>query len=454
MNILLVEDKDSLRKMLKTALTGAGYSVETASRGDNAIELIKSRQYHLILSDLKLPGADGLEILKASMELHPSPSVIILTAFGTIEQAVEAIKRGASDFLAKPVDLDHLFVVVERALKRQQLMMENILLKEEYESKFGFPVIVGESDAIKETVETVKKAARTGATVLLEGESGTGKELFARAVHCLSDRVDQPFVAINCAAIPENLLENELFGHEKGAYTGAVDRKIGKFELAGKGTLFFDEISELNLSIQSKVLRLIQEKNFERIGGLVTITSDVRLVAATNKNLEQETAEGRFREDLFYRLNVFPVYIPPLRERKGDIVLLAEHFLEKFKKEMKKQELSFSEEAVSAINNYSWPGNVRELENAVERAVILCDSDKIEIDHLVFNRQMGKNRIPFVNNLDGSLKEVCERAKKVAEKRKIEAVLEKTDGNLGKAATLLEINIRSLKMKIKEHDIG
>ncbi len=453
MDILLVEDKDSLRKMLETALSSAGYSVEATGRGDAALELLRTKNYQMVLSDLKLPGADGLEILKAAMELQPSPSVVVLTAFGTIEQAVEAIKTGASDFLSKPVDLDHLLIVIERAIKRRRMLTENILLKEELSERLGFPKIIGESKVMKDTVESVKRAAGTGATVLLEGESGTGKELFARAVHFLSDRADEPFVPVNCAAIPENLLENELFGHEKGAYTGAVNRKIGKFELAHRGTIFFDEVSELGISIQSKVLRLIQERSFERVGGLTTITSDVRIVAATNRKLEQETAEGRFRQDLFYRLNVYPVYIPPLREREGDVTLLAEYFLEKFVKEMKKDSISLSPACAKALTEYPWPGNVRELENAMERAVILCDNSEIEPCHLVFNKEALRKHSAAPDNLKGTLKEVCDRAMLSAERKKILSALEESGGDPDKAAVILDITPRLLKSKIREHDI-
>ncbi len=452
MDILLVEDKDSLRKMLVTALEGEDYEVEAFADGDEALEALEEQRYKLVLTDLKLPGSDGLDILESAVKLHPSPAVIVLTAYGTIEEAVKAIKMGASDFLSKPVDIDHLLIVIERALKKQRIIYENILLKEKFSEKLEFPRIVGESDVIKSISKDIQKAATTDSTILLQGESGTGKELFAKAIHALSDRSDKPFVAINCAAIPENLIENELFGHEKGAYTGADSSKMGKFELADGGTLFFDEISELQHSVQAKVLRVIQERSFERVGGLSTINVDVRLIAATNRDLQQEVEEDRFREDLFYRLNVFPVHIPPLRERKEDIPVLAEHFLEYLSREMNRDSMEFSDGAIEKLKSYSWRGNVRELENAIERAIILCDGDTVGEEHLDLGAVSKEKDITDIIDTEGTLKEAVNKAKSTVEKEKIEEALEKFSDKK-EAAEHLDISPRTLQKKIKDYHL-
>src|SRR5437773_5482942 len=373
-DILLVEDKDSLRRVLRLTLENAGYSVTEAADAREAIAALGRTPHRVVLTDLRMPDGSGIDVLRAAKSVDSDIPVIVMTAYGSIDEAVQAMKDGAHDFLQKPVDSNHLLLLVERALEQSRLRTENILLREEWSKRYGFPRIVGESEAIKRTVAETQRVAQTEATVLLLGESGTGKELFARAVHHLSNRRDKPFVAINCAAIPETLIENELFGHERGAFTGAGERRLGKFELASSGTVFLDEIGELPLAVQGKLLRAIEEKVVDRIGGRAPIPVDVRIVAATNKDLRAAVDSGEFRGDLFFRLAVFPIQIPPLRERDGDVALLARHFAGKLGKELRGREASLGPEAIQALRAHSWPGNVRELENAIERACILSDS--------------------------------------------------------------------------------
>src|SRR5438105_658888 len=332
---LLVEDKDSLRTMLRHALEAQGNAVVEARDQPEAVQGLQAGRPAVVLSDLRLPEGDGFGVLRAAKELDPELPVIVMTAFGSIQDAVSAMKEGALDFLAKPVDPDHLLLMVERALAQRRLATENILLKEELAQRRGAPQIIGDDAKLKQVSVALHRAAATDTTVLLEGESGTGKELFARALHALSPRADGPFVAINCAAIPETLLETELFGHEKGAFTGAAQRKPGKFELAHRGTLFLDEIGDLPLPLQAKILRALEEKRFERVGGTMPLQVDVRVVAATNRNLKAAVAARQYREDLYFRLSVFPILIPPLRDRPADIPILARYFIERFCRDLR-----------------------------------------------------------------------------------------------------------------------
>src|SRR3982751_1849509 len=380
--ILIVEDKDSLRTMLRHALERQEHAVIEARDQPEAVRMLQQSQPALVLSDLRLPEGDGFGVLRASKELDPDVPVIVMTAYGSIEDAVAAMKEGAHDFLAKPVDPDHLMLLVSRALDQRRLVTENLLMKEELAIRRGAPQLIGEDPSLRKLFASLQRAAGTDTTVLIEGESGTGKELFARSLHALSPRADAPFVAINCAAIPENLLETELFGYEKGAFTGAVARKPGKFEMAHRGTLFLDEIGELPLALQAKILRALEERRFERVGGTGSVQVDVRLVAATNKGLRAAVAARRFREDLYFRLSVFPITIPPLRERPGDVPLLARFFVERFCRDLKKKPLVLSPGALEQLQSYRWPGNVRELQNCIERAVILADGDTILPRHL------------------------------------------------------------------------
>src|SRR5271168_3757647 len=380
--VLLVEDKAELRAMLRKALERNGYTVEEAPDGNTAIDKVRSRRYLLVLSDLKLPGNSGLDVLREAHRVEPTLPVILVTAYGSVEEAVTAMKEGAFDFIQKPVDLDHLKLLLKRAARQQELLRENLLLREEYAARYGFPRIVGDHSAMKDASQMTQRVAATDSTVLLLGESGTGKELFARAIHHLSPRVDHSFVALNCAAIPEGLVENELFGHERGAYTGAGARKMGKLELAHRGTLFLDEIGELPLAIQSTLLRVLEERRFERVGGTQEIEANVRIVTATNKDLRAAVADKSFREDLFFRISAVPITIPPLRDRGEDVLLLAEHFIERFKREFRKPALQLTPDARARLRTYPWPGNVRELQNAIERAAILANGPAIESEAL------------------------------------------------------------------------
>src|SRR5215469_11877036 len=344
--------------MLSTAIRKAGYTVDEAADGDIAAEKVRKQPYHLVITDLRLPTLSGLEILKIQKEIDATIPVLLMTAYGTIEEAVSAMKQGAFDFVPKPVDISHLMLLINRALEQRRLMLENLILKEEFQRAYGMPQIIGDSQAIQKVSHAIQRVAPTDATVLLTGESGTGKEVFSRAIHQLSARRDKPFVTVNCAAIPHSLIENELFGHEKGSYTGAFTRKIGKFEVADQGTMFLDEIGELHISVQAKVLRVIEEQAFERIGGLETIHVNTRVVAATNRDLQELVAKKEFREDLFFRLSVFPIHIPPLRERISDIKLLAPFFVEKFSRDLHRHGLQLGPEAARSLEKYSWPGKV------------------------------------------------------------------------------------------------
>ena len=445
--------------MLRHALERQEHIVLEARDQPEAVRLLQQAQPAVVLSDLRLPEGDGFGVLRAAKEIDADIPVIVMTAYGSIEDAVRAMKEGAMDFLAKPVDPDHLLLLVARALERRRLVTENLLMKEELAVRRGAPQLVGEDPSLRKVFASLQRAATTDATVLLEGESGTGKELFARSLHALSGRADAPFVAINCAAIPENLLETELFGYEKGAFTGAVARKPGKFEMAHRGTLFLDEIGDLPLSLQAKILRALEEKRFERVGGTASLQVDVRLVAATNRGLRAAVAARRFREDLYFRLSVFPIMIPPLRERKGDVPVLARFFVERFCRDLKKKPLVLSPPAMEQLQAYHWPGNVRELQNCIERAVILTDGDTVFPRHLNLTFAVPVTEEPAVSpwahiDMTGTLVEVTRRVTAEVEKVKIEDVLREAGGNKPRAAELLQISYKALLAKLKEHGIG
>ena len=442
--------------MLKLAIEGQGHAVIEARDQGEAMRALQERPA-LVLTDLRLPEGDGFGVLRAAKELDPELPVIVMTAYGSIQDAVAAMKEGALDFLAKPIDPDHLLLMIDRALTQRRVMTEYILLREELAARRGAPQIIGDSPALKHAIVALQRAAGSDATVLLEGESGTGKELFARALHALSGRADGPFVAINCAAIPENLLETELFGHEKGAFTGAVARKLGKFEIAHRGTLFLDEIGDLPLALQAKILRVLEDRRFERVGGTQSLQVDVRIVAATNKALRAGVAAKLFREDLFFRLSVFPIAIPPLRDRPIDIPILARHFVERFCRELKKTPAMLAPSAIDELQKYHWPGNVRELQNCIERAVILSETDAIHARHLNLMRQAQIHPEPSdpwtTFDLSGTLSDVTRRAVVEVERRKIEAALKDAGGNEGRAADILGIGYKPLLAKIKEYGI-
>jgi DNA-binding NtrC family response regulator len=445
--------------MLRHALERQDHAVLEARDQPEAVRLLQQAQPAVVLSDLRLPEGDGFGVLRAAKEIDADIPVIVMTAYGSIEDAVAAMKEGAMDFLAKPVDPDHLMLLVSRALEQRRIVTENLLMKEELAVRRGAPQLVGEDPSLRKIFASMQRAAATDATVLLEGESGTGKEVFARSLHALSPRADAPFVAINCAAIPENLLETELFGYEKGAFTGAVQRKLGKFEMAHRGTLFLDEIGDLPIGLQAKILRALEEKRFERVGGTAQVQVDVRLVAATNKGLRAAVAAKRFREDLYFRLSVFPITVPPLRDRGGDIPVLARFFVDRFCRDLKKKPLVLSPEAIDVLTAYRWPGNVRELQNCIERAVILVDGDTIFPRHLNLSfaapLEDENPASPWAHvDLSGTLIEVTRRVTAQVEKAKIEAVLEEAGGNKGRAAELLQIGYKGLLAKLREHGIA
>jgi DNA-binding NtrC family response regulator len=449
-DILVVEDKESLRTMLRKTLEGRGYSVEEAGDAYEARRRIQGTRYLVVLTDLRLPAGSGFDVLASAREADPDVPVVVMTAFGTIEEAVRAMKEGAADFLTKPVDTDHLLLLLDRAIDRRRMVTELVLMKEDYQRRFGLPKVLGEDPAFKETMLAIQRAAATDATVLLLGESGTGKELVSRALHQLSGRAKGPFVAINCAAIPEALLENELFGHEKGAFTGATGRKVGKAELAHHGTLFLDEIGDLPSPLQAKILRLVQERQFERVGGVQTITVDVRVVAATNRDLQEAVARKEFREDLFFRLSVFPVEIPPLRRRRGDVLLLAEVFLQRYGREMGRKGLKLSEASKRTLLDHTWPGNVRELQNCLERAAILCDGALIEPSHLRLGAAAGTGpTLADVLDLSGPLGEVVKRATARAEEEAIALALAEAGSDRAQAADRLGISVATLNRRLR-----
>ena len=441
--------------MLRKALERSGYTVDEAPDGTAAIQKVRARRYLLVITDLKMPGASGLDVLRAIKHADAAIPVILLTAFGSVEEAVTAMKEGAFDFLQKPVDLDHLKLLVQRAARQQEMLRENLLLREEYTARYGFPRIVGEHASIREISQQIQRIAATDSTALLLGESGTGKELFARAIHHLSNRREQPFVALNCAAIPEGLVENELFGHERGAFTGAGARKVGKMDLAHHGTLFLDEIGELPLSIQAKLLRVLEERHFERVGGTQLIEVDVRIVVATNRDLQKLMQEKLFREDLYFRISAVPITIPALRDRGNDVLLLADYFLDKFSREFAKPGLELSSDAKQRLLEYRWLGNVRELQNTLERAVILADGLTIRADGLQLPspkpdaESVPQGMLPEKFSWEGSLEQVTQRAAGHVERVLLESTLRDCQWNKTRAAERLGVSPKTLLAKIR-----
>lgn len=453
LTILIAEDNDGMGQMLMSALATGGYEVTWARDGREALQRLREQKIDLVVTDLKLPYKGGLEILQAAKDQNSMLPVIVMTAHGTIETAVKAVKDGAYDFLTKPFDPDHLLLVISRALEKQRLITENLLLKEEAASQSGLPRIIGKHPRVLAVIDQINKVATSRTTVLLLGESGTGKELFARALHGLSPRRDGSFVAINCAAIPRELLESELFGHERGSFTGATDRRIGKFELADHGTIFLDEIGDLDLGLQAKLLRVLEGEEFCRVGGTARVKIDVRVVAATNKDLRAAIAQQCFREDLFFRLSVVPITIPPLRDRREDIPALVAYFLAHYCRELKRPLKTLSEGARQVMIHHPWTGNIRELQNCIERAVILTDGDMIEEEHLGIRQQeLGEihaREIP----LEGTLHDVSAAATRMAETRMIRKILKSTGGNKSRASQLLGVSYKTLLTKIKDYGI-
>ncbi|MBN2062627.1 MAG: sigma-54-dependent Fis family transcriptional regulator [Deltaproteobacteria bacterium] len=445
--ILVVDDDQGHRIMLKTLLTGWGYEIFEADDGSTAIEMINEKVFDLILMDIRMIKVSGLEALSEIKAFNPAIPVIIMTAYSSVESAVTALKNGAYDYLTKPLDFDVLRLTMERAMDHRELREENRLLKESIGDQFDRRNIIGRSPSIQHLMETVALVAVSEATVLISGESGTGKEMIAGAIHFNSNRKDGPFVKINCAAITETLLESELFGHEKGSFTGAYRRKEGRFHHAHGGSIFLDEISEMSLPMQVKLLRVIQEREFTRVGGEDVIKVDVRVIAATNKDLTVEIEKGSFREDLYYRLNVVSLKIAPLRDRKEDIPLLAQHFLEKFSEKNKKHIKGFSPHAMDRLIRHDWPGNIRELMNAVERAVVLSRSEYLDTGDLPLVLQDSPDEIP---SPEASLSDM-----KLADVEKIAILntLEKTGGNKSETARRLGITRKTLHKKLKSYDM-
>jgi DNA-binding NtrC family response regulator len=447
--ILIVEDKDSLRAMLEEMLRAEKLEVRGIASGSTAVETLRAGEpVDLVLTDWRLPGADGLAVLDAARALDPTIPVIVMTAFGSIEAAVDAMRRGAEDFITKPVDPDLLRLLVSRAIERRLRERESLLF-EDNQSR-TMPAIIGESPAIRTVQAEAQRVATTDATVLLEGESGTGKELFARAIHELSSRRKRPFVAINCAAIPETLIESELFGHERGSFTGATGRRLGKFELADGGTIFLDEIGELSPATQGKLLRVLQERSFHRVGGTISIQVDVRILAASNRPLDRMVAQGLFREDLYYRVRVFPIRIPPLRDRPEDIDPLVDWFLGHLPQELGKKGLRIAPAARERLRAYEWPGNVRELRNCLERAIILSDGGVIEERSLRLASDAPEQP---TEHRSETLEQVRERGARTAERLWLARALERAKGDRTAAAAELGLTPRRFEAKLKEHSL-
>ena len=436
--ILVVDDEALVRDIIRKGLSQmGGFNVEVAQSGAEAIEKIEKDVFDLVLTDLKMPGMDGLELLKTIKGTRPEVMVILMTAYGSIETAVEAIKIGANDYITKPIYLNELLIHISKAQKESLLLRENRLLRMEVAKKFEFNNIIGKSKKMQEIFSLIEKVALGSSTVMIYGGSGTGKELVAKAIHYNSPRADRPFLPFNCGAIPETLVESELFGHTKGAFTGAIQAKKGLFEEANGGTLFLDEISTILPSVQVKLLRVLQEKEVMKVGSTERIKTDVRMIAATNENLEENMKKGKFREDLFYRLHVFPIFLPDLKDRKEDVPLLAYHFLDLYSKEAKKEVKGISKEAMKLLLEYQWPGNVRELENAIERAVIMADQDYLVPNDLPHDltegfSEMIKRGVKDRKSLDDIKSEY------------IKEILKEVSGNKRIASEILKVNPRTL----------
>jgi DNA-binding NtrC family response regulator len=447
MNILLVDDEPAQRSVLSGYLKKKHHFVVEAGHIVEAIEKFKIHTIDVVLTDYQMPNGTGLELLKAVRNLHSQSAVIMMTAFGTIEGAVSAIREGAFDYLTKPINLDELDVLLHRIEELHQLKSENQILREQLAEKYSFAGIISQSEAMEHVLSTAARVAQSSASVLIRGESGTGKELIAKAIHFASERKDKPFIAVNCASLNENVLESELFGHEKGAFTGADKQRRGRFEMANSGSIFLDEIGDISPATQAKLLRVLQEHQFERVGGSETLAADVRVLAATNKNLEEAIKQGTFREDLFYRLNVVPVVIPPLRTRRDDVAPLLEYYLQRFVKENKRKKLSFSKEAWDALLRYDYPGNVRELENIVQRSVIMSRGEHITTEYLpqVFRPPMKEALLPR-SKADSSLTEQVEQL----EKDRVFEALRLHKNNQSQAAQKLGISERNLRYRLKK----
>lgn len=449
-NVLVIDDEEEIRESLETLLTGEGYSVDGAESGERGLERLREKSYDVVLLDVMMPGKNGLEVLTEIRSMDHNLAVVMITAFGSVENAVAAIKAGANDFITKPWDNDKLLIDVGNAVRHRQLYLENLQLKRALKERYNFPNIVGKSERMLKIFDLVSQVAPSRSTILVQGESGTGKELIAKAIHSASTRADRPFVPVNTGSLPADLLESNLFGHEKGAFTSAVAAKKGLFEVADTGTIFFDEIGLVGLETQAKLLRVIQEREFMHLGGVETIKVDVRIIAATNEDLKGLVTQGRFREDLFYRLNVITIQLSPLRERKEDIPLLVEHFIHKYCDENGKPPIRFTPETMKVLMDYNWPGNVRELENAVERAVVLSTDEWVNPSLLpdsIFESGAPSSRtlrtVPLKEN--ATLFEILDSV----ERQVILETLEKTGWSQTNAAEKLGVPLSTLNQKIK-----
>jgi DNA-binding NtrC family response regulator len=452
-HLLFIDDSPEVLTLFYKFLSREGFGVDITSDGSEGISYIDKKHYDIIFTDLKMPIVDGMGVLRHVKEHSPDSICIIMTAYGTIENAVEAIKSGAFDYLTKPLDIDEIKIVIQRGLEHQNLKRENISLRNQLKKKCRFKNIIGEREKIQKLFETIEKVADTESTILIMGESGTGKELFAKAIYYRSRRQIAPFITVNCAAIPNELLESELFGHEKGAFTDAIRTRIGRFELANGGTIFLDEIGDMTLSLQSKLLRVLQEHQFERIGGVKSIQTDIRIIAATHQDLKKAVEEGKFREDLYYRLNVIPIEIPPLRERKTDIVLLVNHFLKQFNNNNNRCIREIDQEVMNRLTQYHWPGNVRELENVIERMVTLSSGDTITLQDLpeMLRNYPGEKPSVTYEIPEGGIS--LDVAVNEFEKKLIIQALNKKGWIKNKAAQFLNVNRTTLVEKMKRKNI-
>ncbi len=445
-NILIIDDDEAILDSCSQVLLKAGYSVKGARDGEEGLKLFKSESFHMVLLDLKLPGSDGIEVLGHIKTENPETPVIIMTGYASVESAVGAMKQGAFDYMAKPFSPKELRVNIRKALNNRKMLMENLYLRKELEAKIEFDLVVGKSEAMEAVLDVVKKVSPSESTVLISGESGTGKEILAREIHKHSLRRDGPFVVVDCGALVETLFESELFGHVRGSFTGAYETKHGRFELANGGTVFLDEISNISLNIQAKLLRVIQEKEVTRVGSAKSIKIDVRIIAATHEDLAEAVKGGKFREDLFYRLSVVPIHVPPLRERKEDIPLFVDHFLLKYNKRAKKNIQSVSPQILEALRAYDWPGNIRELENTIERAIVLTRNDQLGLEDLIYHG-IGSG-LSFLEPVGGKYKTLDE-----IEKEYIKAVIRAHHGNKSKTAKILSIDRKTLLSKLKRYNI-
>jgi len=446
-NILVVDDEEIVRESLCNWLQEDGYQAEAVEDGFKALDIIKKKPWNVLFVDLKMPGMDGLEVMRRAKALQPELPIVIITAYATVNTAVEAMKEGAYDYLVKPFNPEEISLIIRRLIEKQALLKENIFLRKELKKQFYFQDLISKSRKMQDIFELARTVAKSTSTILILGESGTGKELLARAIHLESLRADTSFVSVSCAALTETLLESELFGHEKGAFTHAISQKKGKFEMANGGTIFLDEIGDIGPKLQLDLLRILQEKEFSRVGGNEVIKVDVRIIAATNRDLKKAIEEGKFREDLYYRLNVISILIPPLRERKEDIPLLVDHFIEKFNIEMEKKIGGISPEALKSIMAYSWPGNVRELENTIERAMVITKGTMIHVEDLGLSSRAEENSLTCAAPPSG------DKSMKAVEKEHMAKILKENDWNIQRSAEILGIDRVTLYNKIRKYEL-